>query len=124
MPFATREAALAFFGRNRAWAEAWVDGLEHREKGLWPSFEIEVMVESLRENATTSYWDEWRSITCPTMVVVAQENEGAEDIGRMLEQQPHASLVAIPHAGHDLHLDDPMAWRKALEGFLALPSAF
>ena len=117
VPFASRDEALSFFGRNRGWAEAWTDGLEQRNDGLWPTFEIAVMVESLRENTTTSYWDEWNSIACPTMVVVAEENRHSDGVDRMLEQQPASSLVAIPDAGHDLHLDNPAAWRHALAAF-------
>jgi pimeloyl-ACP methyl ester carboxylesterase len=117
VPFASRDGAVAFFGRNDAWSKAWAGGLEQREGGLWPSFEIDVMVESLRENATDSYWDEWRSITCPTMVVVAQTDASPPETRRMLDEQPHARLVAIPDAGHDLHLDNPAAWRQALVGF-------
>ncbi len=28
-------------------------------------------------------------------------------------------MVVIPDAGHDLHLDQPRAWRRTLAGFLA-----
>ena len=114
VPFASRDEAVSFFGRNDAWAEAWAGGLEQRDSGLWPSFETDVMVESLRETATCSYWDEWRNITCPTMVVVTRTAASSPEARRMLDEQPHAQLVAIPDAGHDLHLDNPAAWRRAL----------
>lgn len=118
VPFATRAQAVSFFGRNEAWANAWAEGLEQRDRGLWPRFETDVMVETLRENATYSYWDEWRSITCPTMIVVTHTDASSPESRRMLDEQSHAHLVAIPDAGHDLHLDNPAAWRRALLGFV------
>lgn len=117
VPFASREAAVAFFGRNDNWARAWADGLEEREGGLYPAFDSDVMVETLNV-AGGSYWEEWRSITCPVLVVFAEERDDSEAAHRMVREQRNASLVEIPDAGHDLHLDNPSAWRAALVGFL------
>jgi pimeloyl-ACP methyl ester carboxylesterase len=117
VPFASREAAVAFFGRNENWAHAWADGLEMRADGLHPSFEVDVMTEMLRA-AGGSYWDEWRRITCPVLLVVANDRENPAFAHRMLREQSRAALVEIPQAGHDLHLDNPNAWREALEAFL------
>ena len=72
VPFVSREAAVAFFGRNESWANAWADGLEKRLDGLHLSFEIDVMTETLRA-AGGSYWDEWRRIACPVLLVVAKD---------------------------------------------------
>ncbi len=117
VPFASREAAIAFFGRNENWARAWADGLEKRADGLHPSFEIDVMTDTLRA-AGGSYWDEWRRIACPILLVVASDRENQALVRRMLREQPRAALVEIPQAGHDLHLDNPDAWREALQAFL------
>lgn len=113
VPFPSREAAVTFFGRNENWANAWADGLEERADGLRPSFEIDVMIDTLRA-AGGSYWDEWRRIACPVMLVVAKDRENPTLAHRMLSEQPRASLVEIPGAGHDLHLDNPAAWREAV----------
>jgi pimeloyl-ACP methyl ester carboxylesterase len=116
-PFPSREAAVAFFGRNDLWARAWADGLESHSDGLYPSFDIEVIVETL-EVAAGSYWNEWRAIACPTLLVVSKDRNDREVAHQMVAEQPHASLVEIPNAGHDLHLDNPAAWREALGTFL------
>jgi pimeloyl-ACP methyl ester carboxylesterase len=42
-PFAGRGDALAYFG-DTAWGRAVADGLEHRQDGLWPAFDVDVMV--------------------------------------------------------------------------------
>lgn len=118
VPFASREEAISFFGRNENWANAWADGLEKRADGLYyPSFEIDVMTETLKA-AGGSYWDEWRSIECPILLVVAKDRENPALAQRMLSEQARATLVEIPEAGHDLHLDNPTAWRDAVEAFL------
>lgn len=118
VPFRSPEDAVKFFGRNDSWARAWADGLAKRDGGLYPSFDVDVMVKTL-EAATSSYWDEWRGITCPVLVVVAEEGGTSQVAHRMVDEQSNASLVEIPDAGHDLHLDNPTAWRAALEQFLA-----
>jgi pimeloyl-ACP methyl ester carboxylesterase len=65
VPFASREAAVAYFGG----AEAWADGLEQREDGLWPRFDVDVMSRTPREADRRSYWQEWDRIRCPVLVV-------------------------------------------------------
>lgn len=117
VPFASRDAAAVFFARNASWAQAWADGLEQREDGLYPSFDPDVMIATLTK-AIGSYWDEWRRIECPTLVVVTTDHR-AEPVRRMLAEQPHASLAEVSDAGHDLHLDNPPGWRAAIEGFLS-----
>lgn len=116
-PFPSREAAVAFFNRNENWARAWADGLEQRPDGYYASFDIDVMVDTLKD-AAGSFWNEWRKIECPTLLVVTKDRENPELAHQMLTEQPHASLAEIPDAGHDLHLDNPAAWRAALEAFL------
>lgn len=117
-PFPSRSAAIAFFDRNDNWARAWADGLEQRAEGLYPRFDVKVMIDTL-EAAAGSFWDEWRSIKCPILLVVAKDIEDPELTHRMVTEQQHALLIEIPDAGHDLHLDNPAAWRKALETFLS-----
>jgi pimeloyl-ACP methyl ester carboxylesterase len=119
VPFSSRMAALQFFGGHGAAARSWVDGLEHRQDGLWPRFEVDVMVESLREVADRSYWSEWDQIECPTLVVRAEHGTlpraEAENMERRLAG---ARLVEISGAGHDLHLDSPERWRESVERFM------
>lgn len=68
VPFPDRDAAIAYFGGPSLPAEAWADGLVQDDQGLWPSFEVPIMVETLRQAASRSYWEEWRTIRCPTLV--------------------------------------------------------
>ncbi len=120
VPFQSRAAAVEFFGGTSAAAEAWVDGLERRDGGWWPQFDLPVMIRTLREAAPASYWQEWERIHCPTLIVRASNGTlTTSDAQRMVERLPGSRLAEIAEAGHDVHLDRPSGWRHAIEEFLA-----
>jgi len=125
VPFADREAAIAHFGGQTLWAQAWADGLESRDDGcLWPAFEVDVMEKTLREAISQAYWNEWELIRCPTLIVRAGDGTLDPDTAEeMLARLPHAELVEIADAGHDVHLDRPDQWHEAVTSFLnSLPA--
>ncbi len=118
VPFAGREDAVAFFG-DTTWGRAWADGLEERDGGLWPAFDVDVMVAALAETAERSCWDEWRRVSCPTLVVRAGDDGIPEElVERMVAEAPQATSAVVADAGHDLHLHRPEGWRAVVEGFL------
>jgi pimeloyl-ACP methyl ester carboxylesterase len=117
LPFASHEDALAFFG-DTTWGRAWAGGLERRDDGLGPAFDVDVMVAALDE-AERSFWDEWRRVRCPALVVRADDDGIPEAlVERMVTDAPQATAAVVPGAGHDLHLHQPDAWRAAVEPFL------
>ncbi|MFF8293572.1 alpha/beta fold hydrolase [Streptomyces sp. NPDC016309] len=117
-PFPSRNAAAAFFGGGPV-GEGWAAGLEERDGGWWPRFDRDVMVDSLTENAHRSYWDEWASITCPTLAVLGQSGLIAPaECGRMFQHRPETVAMSVPGTGHDLHLERPDILVEALERFL------
>lgn len=120
VPFESREAAFDFFGGPSLAADAWVAGLERRDGGLWPCFEVDVMVRTLQEALSRPYWREWERIRCPTLIVRAGDGLiPAADARAMADRLAHAQLVELPGASHDVHLDRPLEWRAALSWFLA-----
>jgi pimeloyl-ACP methyl ester carboxylesterase len=119
VPFATRAKAVEFFGGPSLDAEAWADGLEHRDGVWWPRFDVEVMVRTLREAISQSYWDAWERISCPALVVRAGNGIiHADDARAMVDRGRDATLVELVGAKHDLHLDRPGEWRDAVSVFL------
>jgi pimeloyl-ACP methyl ester carboxylesterase len=119
VPFPSREAAVEFFGGQSLRAEAWADGLGQRDGGWWPRFDVDVMVRTLDGTVGRSHWREWERIRCPTLVVRAGAGMiPAAEARSMTERLPHASLVELDGAEHDLHLDQPDAWRSAVTEFL------
>lgn len=120
VPFPTREAAVEYFDGPSLSADTWVAGLEEREGGWWPAFDLEVMARTLRQAVLRSYWDRWDEITCPTLVVSAGRGTlHREEVGRMSDRMPKAETDTITDARHDLHLDQPGEWRRVLTGFLS-----
>jgi pimeloyl-ACP methyl ester carboxylesterase len=118
-PFASREAAVEFFGGPSLNAEVWADGLEHRDGGWWPRFDVEVMMRTLHEADSRSYWEEWERISCPVLVVRGSDGSlPRADAESMVARGSDAKLVELADAKHDLHLDQPVEWRRALSEFL------
>ena len=115
-PFPTREAAIEHFGGPSLLAEMWADGLEERDGGLWPRWEAEVMNRTIREAFGRDYWEQWEAIRCPTLAVRAEvpQSEFEEMAARLSQMQ----IMGLDGAKHDLHLDRPDEWRRALTAFL------
>jgi pimeloyl-ACP methyl ester carboxylesterase len=120
LPFPSHEAAVAFFGGESLKARAWARNLATTPDGLRPAFDADVLVAAIAEALVRDYWDEWRAVAVPTLLVRGEQGElSPEEAAAMVAAVPSAQLVSIPGAGHDVHLDEPDAWRAAVEGFLA-----
>jgi pimeloyl-ACP methyl ester carboxylesterase len=119
VPFASRDAAIRFFGGPSLRAELWADGLEHRDGGWWPRFDIDVMMRTLREATSRSYWEEWQRVACRTLVVRAGKGQIARDQAQaMVGRGRRVTVVELVDAEHDLHLDRPAEWRRTVCQFL------
>lgn len=120
VPFPSPTAARTFFGGGTTAGRAWADGLEERGDGWWPSFDVDMMVVALSATVERDYWDEWKRIEGPTLVVRAADGSLPEaEARRMVASLRSASVTEIPGAGHDVHLEAPVEWREAVERFLA-----
>jgi pimeloyl-ACP methyl ester carboxylesterase len=119
VPFPSDADANAFFGGDTLFARAWTAGLERRDDGLHPAFDAAVLLAALAQASARDWWAEWSSIRCPTLIVRAIDGAPEDEVEKMLLLQPRATLVEIPDAGHDVHLDQPGRWHRAVEAFLA-----
>jgi pimeloyl-ACP methyl ester carboxylesterase len=119
MPFLNREQAMAYFGGDTERGRAWADGLEARDDGLWPRWDLDVMLSIMEPIFAHESWSEWEALSQPTLLVLG--HSGMIDqarVERMLAMRPQTQLVTIAGAGHDVHLDQPQAWLRALDEFL------
>ena len=119
VPFPSYDSAVQFFGGDNELGHAWADGFEQRADGLWPRWDLEVMVRTMAPVFERESWHEWESLPHPTLLVLGQT--GSIDptrVDRMLAVRPATRRVTIEHAGHDLHLEQPRAWFHALDEFL------
>jgi pimeloyl-ACP methyl ester carboxylesterase len=118
VPFADEQAATRFFLGKGFDAVVWTAGLERRDGALWPRFDIDTLVGCIADLGSRNYWDEWRGIQRPTLVVLGERGVFPAGHGeQMVSQLPTASAVTIPGAGHDVHLDAPEAWVHAFADF-------
>jgi pimeloyl-ACP methyl ester carboxylesterase len=73
----------------------------------------------LDQIAERDFWDEWRAIRCPVLVVRGESGgQSATVAERMTRENASARSVAIAGAGHDVHLDQPDALASAIERFV------
>jgi len=76
-------------------------------------------VRTLRAALGQPSWDEWERISCPTLIVRAGNGVVEPTVARaMLARLPRATLLELPDAAHDLHLDQPDEWRRVLDGYI------
>jgi len=119
VPFPSYDSAVQFFGGDNELGHAWADGFEQRADGLWPRWDLEVMIRTMEPVFERECWHEWESLPHPTLIVLG--HSGSIDsmrIDRMLKVRPATRRVMIERAGHDLHLEQPRAWFHALDEFL------
>ena len=119
LPIPNYESAMNFFGGDNERGRAWADGYDQRADGLWPRWQMEVMMRTMAPIFEREHWPEWESLPHPTLLVIGQSGSiDPNRIDRMLAVRPAARRVSIAHAGHDLHLEQPTMWLDALDEFL------
>ena len=118
-PFTDRSTALAFFGAE---ADAWVDGLELRDDGLWPRFDNGVLLSALHGITARPWWDEWSRITCPTLIVRGDRGDLRVEVAqRMAAALPQGEVISVEGAGHNVHLDQAEQVAQVVSSHLSQP---
>ena len=118
-PFKDTEAAAEFFGADAAATPAWIASLEPTPDGLQPRFDAAVMVTTMEELAGSDRWDEWKSISTPTLICRADQSSiSDEDINGMKTLRPDVPVTVIAGAGHDIHLDQPQQLADLITRFV------
>lgn len=118
-PFEDVDDFVQFFGGNPRVARAWAQGLEQRADGLWPRWDARTLGDSLAPVAEREYAEEWAAVAAPTLLVRGEHGViPGDQFDRMLAARPDTTMVTVPDAGHDVHLEQPAAWLDALDAFL------
>ncbi len=78
-------------------------------------------IEIAAEWGTRDYWQQWRSVRAPVLLIEAGDSVAPPgQMRRMLEMAgERATYVQVPGAGHLVHDDAPDRYREAVETFLA-----
>lgn len=118
VPFTDHPAAVRWFGGGPV-GHAWADGLEARPDGLWPRFEVDVLVRTLSAVHEHEAWAEWGRVGQPTLLVSGTNGLiPSAEIDQMLRTHPTARHVRIRGAGHDVHLEAEDSWIRVLRTFI------
>ncbi len=72
---------------------------------------------------TVNLWAELKSIKCPTLLVRGGNSDvlTPETAKKVAATIPNCKLVEVPNAGHLVQGDNPVAFEKAVRGFLGAP---
>jgi pimeloyl-ACP methyl ester carboxylesterase len=100
-------------------------GYEEMNRRKWDAVPAVAYAALLREIVhQPAQLEAMRTITCPTLVIVGEQDEPFLDDSRaMAEATPGAELVVITDAGHAPQFENPTAWYGVLDAFLqALPA--
>lgn len=116
-PYPTRKSAQAALG-DRPLSRAWAADLEERQDGFYPRFDPDVMTRTLTA-VMSPRWDEWESISTPTLVVYAEHGIfTGKQKDQFTARGRNVSRIDLAGASHDAHLDAFDQWIDVLRLFL------
>jgi pimeloyl-ACP methyl ester carboxylesterase len=117
--FADADGARAFMQEAGFPGETWRELLEERADGWAARFDVEGAIASTADFDERDYWDEWRALSCPVLVVGGAQSEMSQDeLRQMAACVPAGRYAVVEGAGHNVQLDRPEQWHAALERFL------
>lgn len=75
---------------------------------------------SLYQGREKNHWNEWQSITTPTLVIRGEHSKdlSVTTYNEMLRKNPRAQGIEIPAAGHWVHFEQPQAVINSIKDFL------
>ncbi len=103
------------------------NALRQREDGRWVWRPDPAMLQAgfddpVNPDKIRRYWAALESLSCPLLVVRGAESGLVPDdvVARMVDAGPQVSAVDVPHSGHNVPVDNPDGFLKAVEGFLEI----
>ncbi|BBZ31462.1 alpha/beta fold hydrolase [Mycolicibacterium confluentis] len=83
----------------------------------------EKWVEIAAEWGTRDYWEQWRAVQVPALLIEAGDSVAPPgQMARMHDIGINSTYVRVPGAGHLVHDDAPDAYRVAVQEFLKSPT--
>jgi pimeloyl-ACP methyl ester carboxylesterase len=116
--FETAEQVFAEFGPVAG--QYFLEAFDRTEAGWRLHGHPETWIEIAAEWGRRDYWDQWRAVSVPTLLLEAGGSVAPQ--GQMLamsEMTSRATYVHVPGAGHLIHDDAPVKYREAVEAFLS-----
>lgn len=115
--FPTEQAVLDEFGPVAG--RYFVDSFDRTATGWRLHGHPESWVEIAAEWGTRDYWQQWRSVRAPALLIEAGDSVTPPGQMRRMHQIGYrTTYIAVPGAGHLVHDDAPQVYRNAVESFL------
>ncbi|WP_156686328.1 alpha/beta fold hydrolase [Mycobacterium sp. Marseille-P9652] len=76
-------------------------------------------IEIAAEWGTREYWDQWRAVRAPVLLIEAGNSvTPSGQMRSMAERDSPTTYLRVPEAGHLIHDEAPLAYRGAVESLL------
>lgn len=127
VPFTTLADVRKWFGEDDPWVERpnpsrgefYAEVMHESADGWRPAFDPEQMLRTRESWVYDAHWEELAQVRCPVLVVRGVDGElGRAEAQEMVRVLPGGEYAEVAEAGHLVHLDQPVAWRMAVEPFL------
>lgn len=120
VPFPSLAAGRRWLDSQGLVGTVWCDVLEMRGEGWFPEFRLDDMLKIVA-NPFVDDRKAWSNIDVPTLVIRGKTSTmSSPNILRVMAGMlPRGRFVEIDGAGHDVHLERPLEWRKELLNFLS-----
>ncbi|MEZ5151524.1 alpha/beta fold hydrolase [Rhodococcus zopfii] len=116
-PFRTEAAVHDYFGPVAG--QYFLDSFDRREDGWYLHGDVATFRDISEEWGTRHFWDEWRAVQVPALLVEGEFTITPEgQMRRMQDERPGTGYVRVAGAGHLVHDDRPGDYRAAVEAFL------
>lgn len=115
--FATADEVYAEFGPVAG--QYFLEAFDRTETGWRLHGLPEKWIEIAAEWGTRDYWEQWRAVSVPTLLLEAGASVTPPGQMRAMAEMAHrATYLHVPGAGHLIHDDAPGKYRDAVEAFL------
>ncbi|MEE2031402.1 alpha/beta fold hydrolase [Rhodococcus chondri] len=115
-PFPTDDSVLEFFGPVAG--RYFLASFERRHDGWYLHGDVATFRDISEEWGSRHFWDEWRSLTVPALLVEGEHTITPHGQMREMATRPGTEYVRIEGAGHLVHDDRPDRYREVVERFL------
>lgn len=116
--FGTAQAVIDEFGPIAG--QYFLDAFDRTATGWRLHGHVERWIEIAAEWGTRGYWDQWRGVRVPTLLLEAGHSVTPPgQMQSMHETGYHTTYLRVPDAGHLIHDDAPQVFHATMEGFLS-----
>ncbi|MGH3625729.1 MAG: alpha/beta fold hydrolase, partial [Sciscionella sp.] len=117
VPFPSLAAVSEFFGPL---GDYFVECFAEHADGYHLMASLEELYAIAAEWGSREYWSLLERVRCPVLVIEPEHSAmPAGQLAELARRVPDGRHVVVPGAGHVVHYDQPEAYRRAVEDFLA-----